>query len=94
MHGVPKEKIKKDWGEHASLSDSNYGLKVVSNLVVEKDCAAGGVEQHLDGLNETLLDFKIPENLPQAVKPQSVKCFLEVNKGVEQVSLMLQVFFH
>ena len=39
-------------------------LKVVSYMVVEEDCAADGVIQRLEGLDETLIYAKLSENLP------------------------------
>ena len=43
-------------------------------------------------MGEALLDAEVPEDLPQTFMPHPVKGLLEVNKVVEQVSLVLDVF--
>ena len=88
-HDVLQEEVEQYRREQAPLSDPNCGLEVVPYLVVEEDCAAGGVVQRLDGLDETLLDAELPEDLPQTVVPHPVESFPKVYEIVKQVPLML-----
>ena len=72
-HDLFQEEIEQYRREQEPLTDTNCGLKVVSYLVVEEESTAWGVTQRLDGLDESLLDAELSEDLPQAFVPHPVE---------------------